>query len=123
MEAATRMNSETSMDHHLGFSVSVEPGPEGGTVVTIIGELDLAAAPALREAFDRVLDDGSEQALEVDMRACSFVDSSGIATLVGAARRLHDEGGLITIRGAQERVRRTFDLAGLATNHWVVMEP
>lgn len=110
------------MDDQLEFSVSVAPGPEGGTVVTVIGALDLAAADELREAFDRALADGSEQAVELDMRACSFVDSSGIAALVGAARRLHEEGGLLTIRGAQERVRRTLDLAGLTSSHWIALE-
>lgn len=117
------MKSEATTYDHLGFSVSVAPNPEGGSMVTIIGELDLAAASQLRFAFDRAIEDGGEQAIAVDMRACSFVDSSGIATLVGAARQLHDQGGLITIRGAQERVRRTFDLAGLTSNDWVVLEP
>jgi len=117
------MNVEENTAGRLGFSVSVAPHLEGGSVITVIGELDLAAASALRSAFERAIDEHGEHAVEVDMRACSFVDSSGIATLVGAARRLHDEGGLLTIRGAQERVRRIFDLAGLSSNHWVLLKP
>lgn len=116
------MDSEASKEEHLGFSVSVAASPEGGSVVTVIGELDVAAASALRLAFEGAMEKHGEP-LVVDMRACSFVDSSGIATLVGAARRLHDEGGLITIRGAQERVLRIFGLAGLDSNNWVVLEP
>ena len=118
----TIMNGESSDEGQLGFSVSVAARPEGGSVVTVFGELDVAVTPALRQAFEKAMEKYGEPVV-VDMRACSFVDSSGIATLVGAARRLHDEGSMITIQGAQERVRRILDLAGLASNRWIVLEP
>ncbi len=116
------MDGEASDEGHLGFSVSVAPSPGGGSVVTVIGELDVAASVGLRGAFEKAMENYGEP-ITVDMRACSFVDSSGIATLVGAARRLHDEGSMITIQGAQDRVRRILDIAGLSKNHWVALEP
>ena len=57
------------------------------------------------------------------MRACDFVDSIGIATLVAAARRLHDERRMLTIRGARERVLRILDLTGMLSQDWVRIEP
>ena len=75
----------------------------------------------LRSALESALDSDGE--LEVDLRACSFVDSIGIATLVMAARRLSDEGRTLRIRGARERVRKIFDLAGLTAHSGVVFEP
>lgn len=106
---------------HLGLSVSVAPGPEGGARVTIIGELDQAAAPRVKEALGQAIELGSD--VEVDLRACGFVDSTGIATLVTAARRLHEGGHLLTIRGARERVLRILDLTGIVSQQWIRVEP
>jgi len=47
----------------------------------------------------------------------------GIAILVNAARRLSQEGRRLTIRGARDRVRRIFDLAGLSAHRCIVFEP
>lgn len=103
---------------HLGFSVHVAERKGGGTAVTVIGELDMSAAPELESAFEPAIAGGDDVTL--DMRACSFVDSSGVATIVKAARRLHDEGRALTVEGAQERVRRIFELAGLLSEGWIV---
>ncbi len=105
----------------LGFSVSSAPCEGGGTAVTIFGELDMAAAAKLRDELDRAVD--AEGDVELDMRACSFVDSTGIATLVTAGRRLGEEGRVLRIRGARERVSRILELAGLPAQGWVSLEP
>ena len=65
----------------------------------------------------------SDGEIELDLRACGFVDSMGIAILVNAARRLSQEGRRLTIRGARDRVRRIFDLAGLSAHRCIVFEP
>ena len=106
---------------HIGLSVSVAPAPEGGARVTIIGELDQAGAPSVKEALKEAIEMGSD--VEVDLRACGFVDSTGIATLVTAARRLHEGGRMLTIRGARERVLRILDLTGIVSQHWIRIEP
>jgi anti-sigma B factor antagonist len=111
----------TKTTDHLEFSVSVAEGPDGGTVVTIFGELDLGSAPALRQALDQAIAHPGRVAL--DRRGCSFIDSTGIATVVGAARQLRDDGRALQIRGARERVRRILELAGLLSHQWIVLEP
>jgi len=103
------------------LSVSVAENAEGGARVTVIGELDQAAAPSVKDALERAIEIGSD--VELDLRACGFVDSIGIATLVRAARLLHDEGRTLTIRGAQERVLRILDLTGIVSQHWIRIEP
>jgi anti-sigma B factor antagonist len=111
----------TENEPGVGFAVRVAERPGGGSVATVLGELDVASAPELRSALEPALDADGE--VELDMRACSFVDSIGIATLVMAARRLSDEGRTLRIRGARERVRKIFDLAGLTAHSGVVFEP
>jgi anti-sigma B factor antagonist len=108
-------------DHHIGFSVHAAESPDGaGTIVTVIGELDLQSAPALRRLLQRAADGGG--AVTVDMRACNFVDSTGIAALVEGARRLSGDDRVLVIKGAQERVRRILELAGLLSHKRIVLK-
>ena len=112
---------DIAADAHLEFSASVAAAPDDGSVVTIIGELDVDSAPQVRDAFDEAIDRPGP--VKLDMRGCSFVDSTGIAALVRAARRLHEEGRTLSIRGARQRVRGILELSGLLSEGWVVLEP
>ncbi len=103
------------------FSARVAPSKDGGAVVTMLGELDLAAAPELRSVLEEAVGYGG--GVEVDMRGCGFVDSMGIAAMVGAARQLAERGSVLHVKGAQERVRKIFELAGLLENDWIELEP
>ena len=102
------------------FQVSVSARQGGGSVVTVFGDLDVFTAPALKDALKRATDEEGE--VELDMRACTFVDSMGIATLVSAARRLHEDGRTLLVKGARERVRNIFELAGLSAQRWIAFE-
>jgi anti-sigma B factor antagonist len=110
----------TSGARQSGFSAMVAEGQSGGAVVTMLGELDLAAAPELQQALDEAL--AYDGGVEIDMRACGFVDSRGIAAMVSAARKLAEGGEVLRVKGAQERVRQIFELAGLLENDWIELE-
>jgi anti-sigma B factor antagonist len=101
------------------FSVHVAPA-NGGTHVAIFGELDLATVAPVRKALDQAID--SDGDLIVDMRACPFVDSKGIAVLAQAAIRLQEDGRKMTLRGVHERVARIFEIAGLAQSDLMTVE-
>jgi anti-sigma B factor antagonist len=81
-------------------------------LVTVMGELDVATAPRLRATLEQAIAASGD--LEIDLRGCGFVDSSGIATLVWCAVRLKERDRKLTLLGARERVRRILDLAGIA---------
>ena len=93
------------------FAVHVAPNVAGGTDVAIMGELDLATLAEVQDALGKALD--AEGPVRIDMRACSFVDSRGIAALVGTALRLREQGRDLTMDGVQDRVMRTLDRAGI----------
>ena len=106
---------------HLGTSVSVAPNAAGGATVTLIGELDHEAAPPVKAALDEAIALGAD--VDLDLRACDFVDSIGIATLVRAARQLHEKDRMLTIRGARTRVLRILELTGIVSQHWITIVP
>jgi anti-anti-sigma factor len=63
------------------FDVSVEDGPDG-ILLKISGELDLVSEPQLDQALAQT--DGREATL--DLSELAFMDSTGLRTLLGAAR-------------------------------------
>ena len=116
MEGAMETEPQTGID----FAASVAPSATGGgSVVTLFGELDVATADRLRPALERALEMPGD--VEIDLRGCTFVDSSGIAVLVWAAWRLKQDSRRLRLRGARPRVRNIFDLTGLTEHSSVVV--
>jgi anti-anti-sigma factor len=65
------------------FDVSASRDPErGGTLVRISGELDLMSTPE----FEAVVAGVTEGPVHVDVSELSFMDSTGLRALLGAAR-------------------------------------
>ncbi len=104
----THTDSSTGLD----FWSSLADRPGGGSIVTVIGELDVSTAPRLKRTFEEALE--AEGDVELDLRGCGFVDSSGIATLVWAAVRMKDRDRRLVLLGARDRVKRILDLAGIS---------
>ena len=103
----------------LEFWVSVADGKNGGSTVTVIGELDGATSPRMRAALERALEGDGD--VELDLRGCTFVDSGGIAALVWASWRLKERGRRLVVIGARKRVRGILDLAGIAGHSAIVI--
>ncbi|MQA72999.1 MAG: STAS domain-containing protein [Solirubrobacterales bacterium] len=120
-EAQVGEAEETDATPAQGFSVSVAEAAGGGAVVAVVGELDLATAPRLRDAFGEALQMSGD--VVADLRGCGFVDSSGIAALVGAAWRLKEQDRTLRIRGARGPVRQVLELTGLPGHAAIVLEP
>ena len=87
----------------------------GGSAATVVarGEIDLATAPELAARLDACVDDG-HRVVAVDLAEVSFIDSSGLAVLVGAMRRLRSVGGDLVVRNTRPRALRLLDMSGLA---------
>ncbi len=86
------------------------PGESG--VTRVRGELDVASVGVLRTWLDEQLDAGAE-AITLDCRDLSFLDSAGIGVLVAARSRLGDAGELVLL-SPPEHVRRVLDIAGVS---------
>lgn len=92
----------------LGFSV--EPQEGDARRFRLAGELDLATSQLLTEALSaQASQDGD---LRLDLSELSFIDSSGIRTLLVAAESLGTRGRLI-LESPSEPVLRTLRLVGI----------
>lgn len=92
----------------------VTTGTEGETaVVTVAGELDIAAAGRLRDVLLRLLREGETPPLVVDGSGVTFVDSSGLAVLLMAARRWEAAGSRVVLRNPSPTLTRIVDLTGV----------
>jgi anti-anti-sigma factor len=91
------------------FSVCVQ----GGTAtVKPAGELDLAAASALRVAIQRAIG-AANDAVRVDLRAVSFVDSTALAVFVEAWREATQSHVSFCLAHAAPNVRRVLSMTRL----------
>jgi anti-sigma B factor antagonist len=72
---------------------------------------------ASAEALRKELADASERprvgTVIVDLSAVTFIDSTGLGVLVGAARRLRAQGGDLQLVGCTTALRRVLVIAGL----------
>jgi anti-sigma B factor antagonist len=87
-------------------------------VLSLAGELDLADAPALREALRRAVERASKR-LVVDLTQVTFVDSTILGALVEARSALGGDAFALAAPGLE--VRRALEISGL-DRHFRVYE-
>lgn len=87
-------------------------------IITLTGELDAAAAPALRDAVTDLVGRESVTTLVLEMSGLTFMASAGLRVLVFAKQKL-GQGTALVIAGAQESVVETIELTGF--HHSVTM--
>ena len=85
-----------------------------GLRITLEGELDLATAPEVEAALREPVDgDGTPGRRVLDLRGLTFMDSSGLRTILsanGAARR---DGWTLQIVAGPPAVQRVFEICGV----------
>lgn len=74
------------------------------------GELDIATVPRLRDALAQR---EPAEALVLDLRDLSFLDTSGLQMVVEVGRRARTEGFELTLVRGPHAVQRVFEIAGL----------
>jgi anti-sigma B factor antagonist len=94
----------------MGLAVSTERHGDA-TVVRLEGEFDLYASAEVRQAADPVLEDGDH--LLVDLSGVTFLDSSGLGTLVGLQKRAKLADARMTLCGLSPRLYKIFDVTAL----------
>ena len=81
-------------------------------VLAVVGEVDVATASQLEECLLDLLHHPLER-LTVDMRATTFIDSSGLTALVAGLRRARECGVELTVASPTASVLRILEIAGV----------
>jgi anti-anti-sigma factor len=92
------------------FAVTVSTVSEATTVAAVVGELDLATSPELERALEGV---STAERVVIDLRNCTFLDSSAIRVLVARARVSGEAGGGVAVVAPDPRVRRALEIAAI----------
>ena len=96
----------------MGEALTIQVRREQGyAIVAVAGEIDISTVIPLRERLFEVAVSGAP--LVVDLEQVSFIDSVGLATLVGAAKRAAAHGGSLQVACAQPKIRQLARLTGL----------
>lgn len=82
------------------------------TVIRLTGELDLATAPDVLAAVEAEVGNGGSAHLVLDMSGVSFIDSTGVRTLLEAARAADNSLSLLAPSPAVTRVLELTELRG-----------
>jgi anti-sigma B factor antagonist len=85
---------------------------DGLDILAIEGEIDLACSPDLRAVLHG-LAKKRVPALAIDFQQVTYVDSSGLATLIEYVRLAQDYGGKFGLVSVSDRVRTIFELVRL----------
>lgn len=85
---------------------------EDEAVISVVGELDFATAPRLREQILELLKGGTTS-LVIDLSRLDFVDSSGLGVLVATLKRMRERDGRLMIRSPSANTSKVLQVSGL----------
>lgn len=83
-------------------------------LLELSGELDHHAARKAMEDLELAIDAALPLKLVLDMGGVTFMDSSGIALILRAQRRMQAMGGSLLVCHVPEQVRRVLEAAGIS---------
>jgi anti-anti-sigma factor len=81
--------------------------------VAVIGEIDLATAPLLRDRLLDLLHEWSPAMLDVDLAGVAFMDCTGIGALIAVRNAAVQAGGQMRVTRPQSIIGRVLELTGL----------
>jgi anti-sigma B factor antagonist len=96
------------------LEITVLAGNEGSTLC-LRGRLNIDSSPTLRDHLLSILQAQSPQAVIVDFNEVSYVDSSGIATLIEGLKIARLRQTKLCLQGLQGLLLHLFQVIGIST--------
>jgi len=95
----------------MGLTIDTEHSPEG-PLIKVSGEVDLYSSPELRKVILKTIP-GAKGDLVVDLSGVTYIDSSGVATLVEGLRSARENGSGFVLVKPSPAVMQVLELARL----------
>ena len=84
----------------------------GVTVCYIDGEVDLNTSPELKKVFGKLLDAKTKKFI-INFSNVTYIDSSGLATLVEIFKKSRSYGGALKLTDMSTKVKNLFEITKL----------
>lgn len=81
--------------------------------LSVTGEVDHHAAGEIMAELERQMEERLPRKLTLDLGGVTFMDSSGIAVVLRAHRRVGELGGSLTVRDVPTQAAKVLRAAGL----------
>ncbi len=94
------------------LDVSTRNIDKKGVVIAIAGDVDLYSSPEVRKVIIDLTNKKTKNIL-VDLSRVSYMDSSGVATLVEGLQQVGKYGGKLILFGLEASVKEVFELSRL----------
>jgi anti-sigma B factor antagonist len=85
----------------------------GVTVLAPSGRLDVTGAPALKDAIGEAVKNGQAPRLVIDLEGVSFVDSTGLGSVIAALKMVRSSKGDLRLAAPNQQVRVVLELTTL----------
>jgi len=93
------------------MSVKTE-NKSGLMICRVEGEIDINTAPDIKKAFEKILAK-REPKVVVNLSKVTYVDSSGLATLVEILKNMRSYGGKLKLTNLSPKIRSLFEITKL----------
>jgi anti-sigma B factor antagonist len=95
------------------MAVNVKEEKQNDIVICRLdGEININNSPDLRKAFEQIIKRNEKKVL-ADFSSVSYIDSSGLATLVEMFQRLKKIGGRLRFCGMDQKIKNIFEVTKL----------
>ena len=96
----------------MSFQFTTDKSDNGVVTVAIQGDIDMSTSPKVRESLAPLFKENCK-GIVVDLAAVSYIDSSGIATLVEGLQWSHSSNNKFRLANLSPGVRDVFEIARL----------
>ncbi len=93
------------------FEVSKESG-SGYALVSVVGEVDVATAPQLRDRLGEAVAEGFPTVV-ADLTGVTFLDSTALGVLIETKKLCDGAGETMRIAVSEPRILKIFEITGL----------
>ena len=84
----------------------------GLMVCHVDGDIDINCSPDLKKVFDKLISQKAPK-IVIELSKVTYIDSSGLATLVGILKNMRSYGGKMRLAGMSPKVKSLFEITKL----------
>jgi anti-sigma B factor antagonist len=81
-------------------------------ICSVSGDIDINSSPQIRKSFDKIID-GKTMKIIINLSGVSYIDSSGLATLVEILKKTRNYGGKLRLSNLAAKVKSLFEITKL----------